>query len=40
MIEYFHDLGYETTCNIMAISQAGSGQVGERWRCCATPRWM
>ena len=29
MIEYFHDLGYETTCNIMAISQAGSGQVGE-----------
>ena len=23
MIEYFHDLGYETTCNIMAISQPG-----------------
>lgn len=27
MIEYFHDLGYETTCNIMAISQASSDQV-------------
>ena len=22
MIEHFHELGYETTCNIMAISQA------------------
>ena len=28
MIEYFHDLGYETTCNIMAISQAGQVLVG------------
>lgn len=27
MIEYFHHLGYETTCNIMAISQAGSDQI-------------
>ncbi len=29
MIEYFHELGYETTCNIMAISQANSDQVNE-----------
>ena len=29
MIEYFHELGYETTCNIMAISQANSQQVEE-----------
>ena len=29
MIEYFHDLGYETTCNIMAISQANSEQIQE-----------
>ena len=29
MIEYLHDLGYETTCNIMAISQANSKQVEE-----------
>lgn len=27
MIEYFHSLGYETTCNIMAVSQANSDQV-------------
>lgn len=27
MIEHFHSLGYETTCNIMAISQVGSDQV-------------
>ena len=27
MIEWFHNLGYETTCNIMAISQANSAQV-------------
>lgn len=27
MIEYLHDLGYETSCNIMAISQANSDQV-------------
>ena len=27
MIEHFHSLGYETTCNIMAISQANSDQV-------------
>lgn len=29
MIEYFHELGYETTCNIMAISQANANQVEE-----------
>lgn len=29
MIEYLHTLGYETTCNIMAISQANSRQVEE-----------
>lgn len=29
MIEYFHTLGYETTCNIMAISQAGGNQIEE-----------
>lgn len=27
MIEHFHTLGYETTCNIMAISQASSEQI-------------
>lgn len=27
MIEYFNALGYETTCNIMAISQVGSDQI-------------
>lgn len=27
MIEYFHDLGYETTCNIMAVSQANNDQL-------------
>ncbi len=27
MIEHFHNLGYETTCNIMAISQANTEQV-------------
>lgn len=29
MIEWFHSLGYETTCNIMAISQANSEQVSQ-----------
>lgn len=29
MIEYLHELGYETTCNIMAISQANLNQVEE-----------
>ena len=29
MIEYFHELGYETTCNIMAISQANLNQVDD-----------
>lgn len=29
MIEYLHSLGYETTCNIMAISQANLNQVEE-----------
>lgn len=27
MIEHFHMLGYETTCNIMAISQVGTEQI-------------
>lgn len=27
MIEHFHQLGYETTCNVMAISQANLEQV-------------
>lgn len=29
MIEYFHQLGYETTCNIMAISQSSMNQIDE-----------
>lgn len=29
MIEHLHNLGYETTCNIMAISQASMNQVEE-----------
>ena len=29
IINYFHELGYETTCNIMAISQANLNQVDE-----------
>lgn len=29
MVEYFHDLGYETTCNIMAASQANLNQIEE-----------
>ena len=27
MIEHFHSLGYETTCNIMAISKSSSDQI-------------
>ncbi len=27
MIEHFHSLGYETTCNIMAVSQVSSEQI-------------
>ena len=27
MVEYFHKLGYETSCNIMAVSQANSDQI-------------
>lgn len=27
MVEYFHELGYETSCNIMAISQASDAQI-------------
>lgn len=27
MVEYFHKLGYETSCNIMAVSQASSDQI-------------
>ena len=29
MIEYFHELGYETTCNIMAVSQANTEQLSQ-----------
>ena len=29
MIEHFHALGYETACNIMAATQANTGQLGE-----------
>lgn len=29
MIEYFHNLGYETTCNIMAVSQASNDQLDD-----------
>lgn len=29
MINYFNELGYETTCNIMAISQVGSDKIVE-----------
>ncbi len=29
MIEYFSSLGYETTCNIMAISQVGTEQIAQ-----------
>lgn len=29
MIEHFHSLGYETTCNIMAISQANNDQIAQ-----------
>lgn len=29
MVEYFHNLGYETSCNIMAISQANTDQIDE-----------
>ncbi len=29
MIEHLHGLGYETTCNIMAVSQAGGNRIEE-----------
>ena len=29
MVEHFHNLGYETTCNIMAVSQANTERVEE-----------
>lgn len=29
MVEHFHNLGYETTCNIMAVSHANTDQVAE-----------
>lgn len=35
MVEYLHDLGYETTCNVMAISQANSDQVQQALRMLA-----
>lgn len=38
MIAYLHNLGYETTCNIMAISQANTDQVEQALEMiCATP---
>ena len=38
MIEYLHDLGYETTCNIMAISQIGADNLREALEMlCETP---
>lgn len=37
MIEYLHNLGYETSCNIMAISQANTDQVEQALEMiCAT----
>lgn len=36
MIEYFHDLGYETTCNIMAISQVNSDQIKQALKMLST----
>lgn len=36
MIEYFHNLGYETTCNIMAISQANTDQVNQALKMLCT----
>ncbi|MDE6723733.1 MAG: aldolase catalytic domain-containing protein [Eubacterium sp.] len=29
MVEYFHNLGYETSCNIMAVSQASHDQLDD-----------
>lgn len=29
MVEYFHELGYETSCNIMAVSQAKTEEIEE-----------
>lgn len=29
MIEWFHELGYETTCNIMAVSQVSTEQISQ-----------
>ena len=36
MIEYFHDLGYETTCNIMAISQVNTDQIKQALKMLST----
>ena len=36
MIEYFHNLGYETTCNIMAISQVNSDQIKQALKMLST----
>ncbi len=36
MIEYLHELGYETACNIMAVSQVGSDQVLQALEMLAT----
>ncbi len=35
MIEHLHRLGYETTCNIMAVTQAGGSQIDEALRMLA-----
>lgn len=32
MIEWFHSLGYETTCNIMAVSQASTEQITQAFQ--------
>lgn len=38
MIEYLHDLGYETSCNIMAVSQANESQIETALEMlCASP---
>lgn len=36
MIEHFHALGYETSCNLMAVSQVGSDQIVQALEMLAT----
>ena len=40
MIEYFNSLGYETTCNIMVISQVSSEQVNQALEMLSESVWM